>query len=174
VPLTRPSPPDLNPRLPLVPLWYRLLRPIRPDRPRTGNDGDAGDAQGRIDTGCRSAGGRKVAGSNPAAPTRRKPASKRAFGISSPGARAGKRCRGTGVGTKRGPQCRNDLVSRKRASQGGGEKRPLPIHRPLDQPGGDRRNTAEVPARSGYSVYRVWGVLGTEWGQRIGTCERTS
>ena len=31
-------------------------------------DGDAGDAQGRIDTRCFPAGGRKVAGSNPVAP----------------------------------------------------------------------------------------------------------
>jgi hypothetical protein len=43
-----------------------------------GDDGDAGDAQGRIYTGCVSAGGRKVAGSNPAAPTDRKPAWERA------------------------------------------------------------------------------------------------
>jgi hypothetical protein len=33
-----------------------------------GDDGDVGDAQGRIYTATRSAGGRKVAGSNPVAP----------------------------------------------------------------------------------------------------------
>jgi len=38
----------------------------------SGNNGDAGDAQGRINTHCGPAGGRKVAGSNPAAPTTRK------------------------------------------------------------------------------------------------------
>jgi hypothetical protein len=40
-----------------------------------------GDSQGRIYTPIRSAGGRKVVGSNPTAPTRRKPASPQAFGI---------------------------------------------------------------------------------------------
>jgi hypothetical protein len=46
-----------------------------------GDDGDAGDAHGHIDTRCMSAGGRKVAGPNPAAPTTRKPAREAGFGI---------------------------------------------------------------------------------------------
>ena len=40
---------------------------------------DAGDAPGRIYTNCPPAGGRKVAGSNPVAPTSRKPASRAGF-----------------------------------------------------------------------------------------------
>ena len=40
---------------------------------------DAGDAPGRIYTHCHPAGGRKVAGSNPVAPTSRKPASGAGF-----------------------------------------------------------------------------------------------
>ena len=51
-----------------VPLWYRLIRPMRAERPVGGDDGDAGDAPGRIYTHRLSAGGRKVAGSNPVAP----------------------------------------------------------------------------------------------------------
>jgi hypothetical protein len=44
-----------------------------------GDNGDAGDAHGHIYTDCRSAGGRKVAGSNPAAPTIQKPGSEAGF-----------------------------------------------------------------------------------------------
>src|SRR5215216_6313802 len=44
-----------------------------------GDGGDGGDAHGRIHTHCRSAGGRKVASSNLAAPTGQKPASEAGF-----------------------------------------------------------------------------------------------
>ncbi len=49
---------------------------------------DAGDAPGRIYTRCLSAGGRKVAGSNPVAPITRKPALQAGlshFGVAEPG-----------------------------------------------------------------------------------------
>jgi hypothetical protein len=44
------------------------------------DDGDAGDAHGHIDTDCPSAGGRKVAGSNPVAPTDQDPLRNGFFG----------------------------------------------------------------------------------------------
>ena len=55
-----------------VPLWYRLLRPIRPGRPRAvtlGTRGRSGTHLHRPPGGW----GRAVAGSNPVAPTRRRP-----------------------------------------------------------------------------------------------------
>jgi hypothetical protein len=54
-------------------------RPMRAECPPPGVNGDAGDATGRINTTIRSAGGRKVVGSNPTAPTRRKPAREAGF-----------------------------------------------------------------------------------------------
>ena len=64
------------------------------------DDLDALDASGRIDTHCDSAGGRKVAGSNPAAPTRRKPASEAGFYVAELAWSGRDGRRGTGRGTR--------------------------------------------------------------------------
>ena len=50
-----------------------------PDRPRAVTR-EARDAPGRIYSNCDSAGGRKVAGSNPAAPTSESPLARRVSG----------------------------------------------------------------------------------------------
>jgi hypothetical protein len=60
--------------------WYRFGTDCYVRCVQIVHAGDDGDAQGRICTTIRSAGGRKVVGSNPTAPTPRKPALKRAVG----------------------------------------------------------------------------------------------
>jgi hypothetical protein len=86
---------------PLVPLWYRLLCPMCPDRPRTGTMGTQGTLRDASTLNAVRLGAERSPVQIRPPRLCESPLRERAFGISSPGARAGKRCRGTGVGTKR-------------------------------------------------------------------------